>query len=135
MAPARFVPIVLYHFRTDRDNRGKGSNDTSSGKRILCHGGGGSAGHGVHGGYGLVRCGGVEACPVDKEKIGRRIEAITYQLAAACCKQLGVRQNPGSRNRKMSCWPLNVIRGIDSSLSVTAPSPVFPTRYSCLRSE
>lgn len=34
----------------------------------LCHGGGGSAGHGVHGGYGLVRCGGVEACPVDKER-------------------------------------------------------------------
>ena len=67
-----FVPIVLYHFRTDRDNRGKGSNDASSGKRILCHGGGGSAGHGVHGGYGLVRCGGVEACPVDKEKIDKR---------------------------------------------------------------
>ena len=72
MAPARFVPIVLNHFRTDRDNRGKGSNDTSSGERILCHGGGGSAGHGVHGGYGMVRCGGVEACPVDKEKIDKR---------------------------------------------------------------
>lgn len=116
MAPARFVPIVLYHFRTDRDNRGKGSNDASSGKRILCHGGGGSAGHGVHGGYGLVRCGGVEACPVDKEKIGRRTEAITYRLAVACCKQSEVRQNPGSGDWKMSCWPLNVIRVIDSSL-------------------
>lgn len=68
--------LFLYHFRTDRDNRGKGSNDTSSGKRILCHGGGGSAGHGVHGGYGLVRCGGVEACPVDKEKIDKRQKSL-----------------------------------------------------------
>ena len=76
MAPARFVPIVLHHFRYNRDNRGKGSNDASSGKRILCHGGGGSAGHGVHGGYGLVRCGGVEACPVDKEKIDKRQKSL-----------------------------------------------------------
>ncbi len=119
MAPTRFVSIVLYHFRTDRDNRGKGSNDTSSGKRILCHGGGGSAGHGVHGGYGLVRCGGVEACPVDKEKIGRRTEVITYQLAADRRKQSEVRQNSGSRDWKMSCWPLSVSRGIDSSSLIT----------------
>ena len=44
---------------------------------------------------------------------------ITYQLAAARRKQSGVRQNPGSRDRKMSCRPLNIIRGIDSSSLVT----------------
>ncbi|MFR6111599.1 MAG: hypothetical protein ACLUIQ_09840 [Dialister invisus] len=47
---------LFYIFRTDRDNRGKGAM-THFWERILCHGGGGSAGHGVHGGYGLVRCG------------------------------------------------------------------------------